>query len=188
MSLVRIAFLLALAALPLAELALLIKVGGLIGGWWMFLIVVATAVLGMTIIVQNGFSAALRMQQAMMRGEAPFAPMMDSGMVVLAGLLLITPGLIADAVGLLLLVPPLRALAAAGLTKLMLSSGVVTVSATFEEAAAQTERSRATPGQEGYGGRPHGDQAGGPVIDGEFQRVDERPIEPRDGGGSRQPP
>lgn len=186
MSLLRTVLLVALAALPLLEIALLIKIGGWLGGWLTFFIILGTAVLGTSIIVQNGFSAALRMQQAMMRGEAPFGPMIDSAMVVLAGLLLITPGFIADTVGLLLLVPPLRRLAAAGLARLMLDAGVVTsASATYEErttaGTSAASGSTGAPGSRGSGsfagGR--GGDADGPVIEGEFRRVDERPIDPR---------
>ena len=166
LAMVRIAVVLMLFAWPLLEILLLVEVGGRIGFWWTLLLVVVTAILGMIVIVRQGFSAAQRMQQALMRGETPLLPMIDGAMIVTAGVLLVTPGLMADALGLLLLVPPARWLLADSIGRALFGVAAPTAE----------ERPGSLQGQEPRTGA--GRSAGsGPVIDGDFTRVDERPDE-----------
>lgn len=176
----RIAFWLVLAALPLIEIGLLIKVGGWIGFWPTLAIVVVTAFGGLAIMMQNGVTAALRVQQAMLEGEAPLLAMLEAAMVVMAGVLLITPGLLADALGLLLLVPPLRRLAArfVGRWLLLLDPSAVRPDPTGDRRFG--ERRGMGGGFERPGGEPRPPENGGagPVIDGEFTRLGERTVDP----------
>lgn len=164
----RTALLFLLMSLPLLEIGLLIKVGGMIGFWPTLGIIVLTAMLGGAIIVQNGFSSALRIQEAMLRGEAPLGPILESAMVVAAGVLLITPGLIADSVGLLLLVPPLRRLAARSFARAMFG-----LEQPQRPSGTRPERPEADATRQ-----PRGTSGDGPVIEGEFERLDERPVDP----------
>jgi len=96
---------------PLLEIAVLIEVGGLIGFWPTVLILIGAAVLGFIVIREQGLTMVGRMMGAMNQGRFPLEPMLDSYVLTTAGFLLIMPGLISDAIGLLLLVPPLRRLA-----------------------------------------------------------------------------
>lgn len=96
---------------PLLEIMVLIKSGEMIGFWPTVLILMAAAVLGFFIIRHQGLSVLGRMVGAMNQGRLPLEPMLDSYVMTTAGFLLIMPGLISDAIGLLLLVPPLRHLA-----------------------------------------------------------------------------
>jgi len=93
---------------PLLEIWLLIKVGGVIGVGWTMASVVATAVVGAALVRAQGLSTYSRIHQMMARGETPAIEVMEGLVLFLAGALLLTPGFFTDALGFLALVPPLR--------------------------------------------------------------------------------
>lgn len=99
-------------ALPLVETWLLIKVGSVIGALWTILAVIATAVIGSQLVRRQGLQTLAQVQQSQARGEMPAVPILEGAALLLAGALLVTPGFISDTVGFLLLIPPLRQLAA----------------------------------------------------------------------------
>ena len=101
-------FLLLFVGLPLFELYFLIEVGSEIGAIPTIFLTVFTAVLGGLLVRVQGLSTALRVRDAMDRGETPALEMMEGALLLLAGLLLLLPGFFTDAVGFLLLVPPIR--------------------------------------------------------------------------------
>jgi UPF0716 protein FxsA len=105
----RLAFLLVFVAFPLIEIAILIKAGETIGFWPTFGLLIGAAVLGVLVIRDQGLSMVGRMLTAVNEGKVPFEPMLDGYARIVAGSLLIVPGFVSDAVGLALLVPPLRA-------------------------------------------------------------------------------
>lgn len=96
---------------PLLEIAVLIAAGDVIGFWPTVLILIAAAALGFIVIREQGLTMVGRMMGAMNQGRFPLEPMLDGYVITTAGFLLIMPGLISDAIGLLLLVPPVRRLA-----------------------------------------------------------------------------
>jgi UPF0716 protein FxsA len=154
-------------ALPLVELALLIKTGQLIGFWATMGIVVGTGLLGAHVLMRQSWTTVRRMQEAVAKGQPPVAAVVDGAFLVVAGALLITPGLISDAVAILLLIPPIRHLVARWLVYVMLRRAQVTVGA-FQ---AATE----ARGPHGPSRAPSGE---GPVIEGEFERMDEKATGP----------
>jgi UPF0716 protein FxsA len=156
----QLGVLLVLLSLPLIELGLLIKVGQWIGFWPTILIIFGTAVAGTVVIQQQGLTAASRMMEAVRQGKPPVAAALDSSFVVLAGVLLITPGLICDTCGLLLLVPPLRAWFAQWAMRQM----GVHVEVRMARHDSQDQRWQ-SPGQDVA--------EGGVVIEGEYERVDD---------------
>lgn len=101
--------LLLLIGLPLIELYFLIQVGSEIGALPTIGLTIVTAVLGTWLVRVQGFSILARVRETMDRGEVPALEAMDGSMVLLAGLMLLLPGFLTDAVGFLLLVPPFRA-------------------------------------------------------------------------------
>jgi UPF0716 protein FxsA len=94
--------------LPIVEIALFILVGGMIGVLPTIALVLASAVLGATMMRQQGVRAMLDLQQAMQGVRDPARPMAHGALVMIAGALLVLPGLLTSAVGLLLLVPAVR--------------------------------------------------------------------------------
>ena len=95
-------------AAPLAELYVLIEVGGRIGALPTILLCVATAVVGAALVRAQGLRTLRDMQEALGRRELPAVAMLEGVVLALAGLLLLTPGLVTDAIGFAALTPPLR--------------------------------------------------------------------------------
>ncbi len=103
--------LIAFLIIPVVEIALFIQIGGWIGLWPTLLLIVVTAVVGSTVIRAQGFGVLSRLQRRLDRGEAPLRELFDGVCLLIAGLLLLTPGFFTDAVGAVLLIPAARALA-----------------------------------------------------------------------------
>ncbi|MBT8130239.1 MAG: membrane protein FxsA [Gammaproteobacteria bacterium] len=93
---------------PLVELYLIIEVGSLIGALWTVLLVVLTAVIGVSLLRIQGFNTLNRARQNMEMGALPAMEMMEGMMLAVGGALLITPGFITDTLGFLCLVPATR--------------------------------------------------------------------------------
>jgi UPF0716 protein FxsA len=108
MSSLRTTVMLLFLGLPLLEIAVLIQVGQAIGFWPTIGLLILSALLGMTIIRRQGLAMVGRMFEAVSQGRFAFASMIDSYATIAAGCLLIVPGFISDALGLALLIPPLR--------------------------------------------------------------------------------
>jgi UPF0716 protein FxsA len=77
-------------------------------GWWLLAWLVASAVAGLTLIREEQFAVFGRVMAAAQRGGDPMRAMLTSGRLILAGLLLVFPGVISDALALLVLIWPRR--------------------------------------------------------------------------------
>jgi UPF0716 protein FxsA len=95
---------------PLVELYVILTVGDAIGAVWTILLLAADSVLGSLLLRAQGRSVWRRFNTALAEGKMPHREVIDGVLVVFGGAFLITPGFITDVVGLLLLVPPTRAL------------------------------------------------------------------------------
>jgi len=93
---------------PLLEIYLLIEIGSLIGAAWTVVGVVGTAALGAALVRRQGLAALARFRSATESGELPALTIMEGLALLVAGALLLTPGFFTDAVGFVLLTPPLR--------------------------------------------------------------------------------
>jgi UPF0716 protein FxsA len=102
---------------PIAELAVIIQVGQAIGVWWTIAILVADSILGSLLMRTQGRAAWRRFNDAVRAGRVPAREVLDGALVVFGGLLLLTPGFLTDALGLVLLIPPTRALVRAVLVR-----------------------------------------------------------------------
>lgn len=108
---------------PIAEIFLLIQVGGIIGAPWTILLVVLTAVIGVRLLKIQGVSTLMRAQNKMQAGQMPAQEMLEGMGLVVAGAFLLTPGFFTDTVGFLLLLPPTRAWLVSKIVKSFMSSG-----------------------------------------------------------------
>lgn len=106
----RYLILLILLGFPLAEGTLLYKLasGGQGHGLWVLAWVVFAAIAGIVLIKQARFSLVSRLAQALAQGQFSLAAFIDSFRTVIAGLLLIFPGVISDVMALVLLLIPIR--------------------------------------------------------------------------------
>ena len=140
----------AFIAIPVAEIAVLVEVGGAIGVWPTLGAVVATALFGTWMLRLQGLSALARAQASLTRGAFPAREVFDGLCLVFAGALLLTPGFLTDAAGLLLTAPPVRAV--------------------LRRRVLAWLRARGRVRMAGMDGAPG--EGGGTVIDGAFEEVD----------------
>ena len=91
--------------LPIAEIMLIINVSESIGGWNTFFVVIVTAFFGAYFVRQQGFALFQSLQVKLARGEAPSTEMAQGLLLLVAGVLLITPGFITDILGFLFTLP-----------------------------------------------------------------------------------
>lgn len=106
---------------PIAELYVIIKVGELIGIWPTLALLLADALLGSWLLRHQGRSAWRRFNEAIAARRFPGKEVADGALILVGGTLLVTPGFISDVFGLLLLIPPTRALARRLLRRYMLA-------------------------------------------------------------------
>ena len=165
-----IGLLLAALAFPLLELALLIKVGQWIGFWSTVLLLMATAVGGGLLVHAQGLNAGRRMMETLNDGVAPVEPLVDSFLIMVAGFLLLVPGLITDAMALVLLVPPLRAAVA----RWAIGRAIEMPGRSPAKPAAEwrSPGRRGPDDAEGSADVRPGPRRGPVVIDGEWERID----------------
>jgi UPF0716 protein FxsA len=96
---------------PIAELYVIIQIGGLIGVWPTLALLLADALLGSMLLRHQGRGAWRRFNEALAARRFPGREVADGVLIVVGGTLLLTPGFITDVFGLLLLIPPTRAIA-----------------------------------------------------------------------------
>ncbi|WP_334019587.1 FxsA family protein [Alteromonas sp. S015] len=96
------------ALLPILEIALLINVGNVIGGWNTVGLVILSAFIGAYFVKREGVSTLQTAQEKMQRNEVPGKELVEGLMLVVAGILLVTPGFITDIFGFLLAMPGSR--------------------------------------------------------------------------------
>src|SRR3954454_2875150 len=95
---------------PLAELYVIIQVGSAIGLVPTLVLLLLDAVLGSMLLRHQGRAAWIRFNRALAEGRLPHKEVFDGVLVIFGGALLITPGFLTDIIGLILLIPPTRAL------------------------------------------------------------------------------
>lgn len=100
--------LLILIGIPVLELYVLIEVGSEIGAFATVYLVIFTAAVGIWLVRRQGLSVLARVRAAAERDEPPALELAEGALLLLAGLTLLIPGFVTDAVGFLLLIPPLR--------------------------------------------------------------------------------
>lgn len=95
-------------AVPLAELALLLWIGSRVGILPTVLLIIVTGALGAALARQQGFATWRRFQTALDQGRIPGRELVEGLLILVAGAVLLTPGILTDATGFLILAPPVR--------------------------------------------------------------------------------
>lgn len=157
--------LLAMIGVPVLEIAVFIKVGGQIGFWPTIATVIATAVIGTALLRRQGLATLIRAQESLQNGDFPVHEVFDGFCLLVAGALLLTPGFVTDGVGLLLFIPPVRAVLARVAWRYMVRHGRIDINSS-------------APGFGPSG--PAGPYGEGPVINGEFDVIDKEGGDDRD--------
>jgi len=107
----------AFLAIPILEIYLLFQVGGIIGAGWTIFIVIGTAVLGASLLRQQGLATWTRLNQSIAQGQLPPTILLEGLLLLLSGAFLLTPGFFTDTVGFLFLTPFVRKIFAAYLLR-----------------------------------------------------------------------
>lgn len=156
--------LLLLTVVPVVELTLLIWVGSLMGVWPTVGLVVGTALLGSFLAKHQGLTAWRQLQEDLATGRMPQDALLDGIAVMIAATLLITPGVLSDLVGILLMIPACRNPLKGYLKRRFLRSltGGATQFISFSSSSTTT-RPTSPFGSPLFGGPPHFDD--GDVID-----------------------
>jgi UPF0716 protein FxsA len=102
---------------PIVELWLLFQLSDAFGFFTALALVFGTGIVGAWLARWQGLQAIVRLQNDMRQGMLPAGAIGDGALILVAGILLITPGMISDCLGLLLLIPPFRKLVLVGLRK-----------------------------------------------------------------------
>jgi UPF0716 protein FxsA len=147
----------AFVVVPLLEIYVLIQVGQVIGAWWTVLLLIADSIVGGWLIRREGRRAWQALTAALNSGQMPAKELADGALILIGGTLMLTPGFVTDALGILLIVPLTRPVARRLLTKVVRKRLVV--SRIDERMDGRHGRQEPRPGP------------GGPVIRGEV--VDE---------------
>jgi UPF0716 protein FxsA len=173
MSMLRLTIGLVFIVVPVVDLMLLVKIGQGIGVLGTVALVLGTALTGAFIISRQSLAVVSRTMEALSEGRPPLEPVLDGLALLLAGALLVTPGLITDLAALVLLVPPLRRVIARAAMRWLVRRARLHIETHGFETDGFDGRGRSGP----RGPRRPG-FAEGPVIEGEFKRVDEKPPHP----------
>ena len=95
---------------PFVELAVIVQVSQVIGLPLTITLLVVESILGGWLVKQQGTGVVRRVQQQVDAGQLPTTELVNGALVVFAGALMLTPGFVTDILGLVLLIPPTRAL------------------------------------------------------------------------------
>lgn len=167
--------LLLLVALPLLEIAVLIKIGSMIGVWLTFAIILATFMLGLWVMRLQGVGVARRFMETARSGEPPLEPMMEAMLLMFAGGCLIAPGLITDSIGLLLLIPVLRQATA----RWFMARGFpLAVRMQQTQSYRRPHAPGARPTHSSHRQSTPGRSGSAPTIEADYERIDEKPMPP----------
>ena len=109
-------------ALPIVDLFLLILTGNYLGAVLTIVLVVFTSVLGFLVLQRVGTHGWSRMQQNLGQGDVPSQILVERFILMLAGIMLLIPGFITDIIGLIVLLPVVRAPLARRIMKVMLGT------------------------------------------------------------------
>ena len=143
-------------AVPILEIYLLIQVGEKIGLLSTLLTIIFTAMLGASLVRQEGIKTILSLQERLNKNELPGKELADGAMLLLAGVLLVTPGFFTDGIGFALAFP---------LTRALLRNKLITILTANIQTSSQGFQSH----------HPDTPPNGESTIEGEFQNHPQQP-------------
>lgn len=145
---------------PLAEIYVLIQVGQVIGAWWTIALLLADSILGSWLIKREGGRAWRALNSALNSGAMPSKELADGALILVGGTLMLSPGFVTDAFGMLLILPFTRPIARRLLTQVVTKR---MVGSPYLEATKMAGRPSGFP-------RARTNTSRGPVSDGDVVR------------------
>jgi UPF0716 protein FxsA len=110
---------------PLVEIYVIIQVGQAIGPWWTILLLIADSILGSWLIRHEGARAWQALREALDSGRMPARELADGALILIGGTLMLAPGFVTDALGILMIFPVTRPLFRRLLTRVVANRLVV---------------------------------------------------------------
>lgn len=144
-------------SVSLLEIFVLVKVGGFLGAWPTVMLVIITALIGSALVRSQGIQLVQQLQQRLAQGEMPGVQLIEGVMLLMTGVLLVTPGFVTDFCGLLLLQPKIRGFIAKSILAHVKLQPNATMSSFESHSSSSFNRSRVDED----------------VIEGEFERKDD---------------
>ncbi|WP_215406580.1 FxsA family protein [Vibrio gigantis] len=154
---------------PIIEIGLFIQVGGFLGLWPTIALVLITAFVGASLVRSQGIQTLMSVQGRLQQGEMPAQQILEGVMLAVAGVLLLTPGFMTDALGMLVLLPAPRAMIA----KKMMEKMVVTNMSGGFHAGGQGGFGQSPFGQDPFNRDPFDQSKDGNTFEGEFEKKDD---------------
>ncbi len=168
---------------PLAEIAMFMFVGDLIGFWPTLAVVLVTAFIGTYLLKQQGLAVLSQAQSASGRGELPINSVIDGVFLLIAGAFLLTPGILTDIIGFSFMIPAVRRFLGTYLYKKFAKNISVSTFGFESHSFGQnpfepdpTDFRSPHHNPQNHNPMPHSD---GPIIDGEI--IDPKPSDKKDG-------
>ncbi|QBR91208.1 FxsA family protein [Nocardioides euryhalodurans] len=96
---------------PLLEIYVLVQIGQVIGAWWTILLLVLASIIGTMLVRREGGRAWQALTTALETGRMPHRELADGALILIGGTLMLAPGFVTDAVGVLLILPVTRPVA-----------------------------------------------------------------------------
>jgi UPF0716 protein FxsA len=109
----------AFVIVPIVEIYVIIQVGQAIGPWWTILLLIGDSIFGSWLIAHEGRRAWQALTVALSSGRMPSRELADGALILIGGTLMLSPGFVTDAVGVLLILPFTRPFARAALTRVV---------------------------------------------------------------------
>jgi UPF0716 protein FxsA len=109
----------AFVVVPIVEIYVIIQVGQAIGPWWTILLLIGDSIFGSWLIAHEGRRAWQALTVALSSGRMPSRELADGALILIGGTLMLSPGFVTDAVGILLILPFTRPFARAALTRVV---------------------------------------------------------------------
>ncbi len=148
--------------IPILEIATFIQVGSVVGLPLTLLGIVLTAIIGAVLVRQQGFKALNDARKNMTQQKSPVEQVIHGAFILVAGLLLLTPGFLTDTIGFLFLVPPLRLAIANRVWSWIRANGSIDIQA----GNMAGQRNESDP-------YPPSNRQSGTIIEGEIVEVEE---------------
>jgi UPF0716 protein FxsA len=147
-----------LLAIPICEILILLELGAYLSIFDILLLIIGTAAIGLFLVRRAGLNTLIKGQNKLSQGEIPQAEVIEGLLLLITGALLLTPGLITDSVGFLILIPAIRK----ALAQYALSRIIPNIISKNTATAAATQRQSSTT-----------------ILEGEFDPIDPpRPATP----------
>jgi len=162
---------------PIIEIMVLMNVGALLGAWPTIAIVIITAWLGAKNVKQQGIATLQSVQTKMAQGEMPSDEIVAGLLLLVAGVLLVTPGFVTDFFGLSLLIPQVRKSLIQSVQQRLKTAGTSSSQSfsfhtqSFDQQSVNQQPFNQSPFERSASDLPN-DKHQGKTLEGEFERKD----------------